>query len=161
MNSDTTFKIKELLELPCGDDTSSHPPGFAGQWPPLNRPTWKQKKHTPLDQKTRTPQNPAQNRTRSQSAAPHGRRLIGEEGVRPGAKFHKLHPGQSTQAPSLALLKQEAETFFQWGGRGRLVTTTSGLASCRALGKWLCGGPTYIMARWLGEERAIEVEADM
>jgi hypothetical protein len=75
--------------------------------------------HTPRSENTNDTE-PSAKQNKIAVAAPHGR-IIGEEGVRPGAKFHKLHPGQSTQAPTLALQKQESETFSQWeGGEGWL-----------------------------------------
>jgi len=57
--------------------------------------------------------------------APHG--VGGEEGVRPGAEFHKLHPGQAKpKLPfvSVTMLKRESEPFSgqEEGGLGWLQT---------------------------------------
>lgn len=79
------------LVLPCGDYTGSCPPGSAGQWPPLYRQTWMDSQN----QSAKTPYEFAGTKVGSDKkagSAPGG--LGGEEGVGPGAKFHKLHGGR-------------------------------------------------------------------
>jgi hypothetical protein len=74
---------------------------------------------------------------------PHG--LGGEEGVRPGAKFHKLHPGQAPLAS--LLLKRESESFTgEEGGVG--YEHFGRLTSCSALGN---GPPVWWLYLYHGE----------
>lgn len=79
---------------PCGVETSSDPPGFAGRWPPPCRRTWN---HI-VDgfREGKQPSTGSLGRTqvirRLPEPVPDG--PGSEEGVRPRAEPHELHHGQ-------------------------------------------------------------------
>jgi hypothetical protein len=122
------------------------------------------RKRTPHSQRSApwTHGEPDGSETPNRRAAPHG--AGGEEGVRAGAEFHKLHPGQTRPGQAelsslsrwLAMPKRESEPF-QWTRRRGVGYKRFGrLTSCRALGNGSLvpsSACTYVMARWLGHWR--------